>query len=80
MDIQEFYLERNEDVSGKSGTGVVARGVVLPSGQCVLEWMTFTSSLGIYHNIQQVDEIHGHGGKTRVIMGKPPSDKKKGKK
>lgn len=76
VDIQEFYLKRIEDESGVSGTGIVARGVVLPSGHCVLEWLTFTSSIGLYKNLADVDEIHGHHGKTKVVMGKPPIEDK----
>ena len=68
---KEFYLKRIEDESGVSGTGIVARGVVLPSGKAVLEWQTFHTSLCIYQNIQDVEAIHGHHGKTLLIMGNP---------
>lgn len=70
--IQHFYLQRIEDVSGTSGTGIVARGVVLPSGNCVLEWLTFHSSICIYKNIEDVEKIHGHEGRTKVVIGDPP--------
>ena len=70
--IEHFYLNRIEDESGVSGTGVVARGVILPSGHCVLEWLTFTSSIAIYKNVNDLMEIHSHGGKTQIIMGDPP--------
>lgn len=76
---KEFYLQRNEDESGVSGTGIVARGQQFPSGKCVMEWATFHTSLCIYNNISDVESIHGHGGKTLVIMG-TPSDKKGKKK
>lgn len=79
MKIEHFYLKRNEDESGVSGTGIVARGIVLPSGHCVLEWLTFTSSIAIYKNMNDLIEIHGHGGKTELIMG-DPDDKKTGKR
>lgn len=75
--IEHFYLKRNEDESGISGTGIVARGVILPSGHCVLEWLTFTSSIAIYKNINDLMEIHSHGGKTEIVMGDPPKKKKK---
>jgi hypothetical protein len=79
--IKEFHLKRVEDESGVSGTGVVARGVILPSGAVVMEWQTFHSSICYYKNIGDVDAIHGHHGKTLVIMGPPPSEKtKKSKK
>lgn len=80
MEIKHFYLKRNEDESGVSGTGVVARGVVLPSGHCVLEWLTFTSSIAIYKSINDVIEIHGHHGKTEVLMGDPGEQSKRSKR
>ena len=70
--IKHFYLERVEDASGVSGTGIVARGVVLPSGACVLEWLTFHSSIAIYKNLEDVEKIHGHEGRTKVVIGDPP--------
>ena len=70
--IEEFYLFRHEDIHHKSGVGVVARGVILPLGDVILEWQTPTSSLGIFRNLEQLKEIHGHGGLTEVIMGPPP--------
>jgi len=77
--IEHFFLNRKEDVSGVSGQGVVARGVILPSGHCVMEWLTFTSSIAIYKNINDLMEIHSHGGKTEIIMG-DPDDKAKAKR
>jgi hypothetical protein len=80
----EFYLQRLEDETGISGTGIVARGCIFPSGSVVLEWQTFHSSICIYKNIQDVEAIHGHNGKTVVVMGPPPDPdapvKKKRKK
>jgi hypothetical protein len=73
--IKEFHLVRLEDETGISGTGVVARGVVLPSGTCILEWCTFHSSINHYKNIGDVEEIHGHHGKTKLVMGPPVIDK-----
>ena len=78
--IKEFYLQRVEDESGISGTGVVARGVILPSGSVCLEWSTFHSSICIYKNISDVEAIHGHNGKTLVIMGVPKVPKTRKKK
>lgn len=80
-EIRHFYLERIEDIHGKSGTGIVARGVILPSGACVMEWLTFHSSICVYKNIDDVEKIHGHEGRTLVVMGDPPTTKaKKSKK
>lgn len=76
---KEFYLQRNEDESGISGTGIIARGVIFPSGKVVMEWQTFHSSIALYDNINDVISIHGHDGKTLVIMGSPHSKSKKDK-
>lgn len=66
--LQCFYLLREEDISGTSGTGIVAIGSVLPSGKVVLEWCSFHTSVALYNNIQDVEIIHGHDGKTKVVM------------
>jgi hypothetical protein len=68
---REFYLQRIIDDSGVSGTGIVARGVVLLSGQCVLEWTTKHSSIGIYPNLTELLKIHGHGEHTKLMLGNP---------
>lgn len=75
--IKEFWLKRIEDETGISGTGMVARGVILPSGAVVMEWQTFHSSICLYKNIGDVEEIHGHHGKTIVVMGQPTLIEKK---
>lgn len=68
--IRQFHLVRDEDVSGVSGVGNVAVGVVLPTGRCVLEWLDTTAkgvrSIGIYESISEVETIHGHNGSTRI--------------
>lgn len=75
--ITEFHLQRDEDESGVSGTGIVARGVVLPSGRVVLEWLSFHTSIGIYNNLDALTEVHGHQGKTKIVLGAPKVRKKK---
>jgi len=71
----EFHLVRIEDETGVSGTGVVARGMVFPSGRVVMEWQTFHSSICHYNNLNDIEAIHGHHGKTKVIMGPPEPPK-----
>lgn len=64
-----FYLERDEDESGVSGTGVVAEGVVFSDGTAVLRWRTKPyASTAIYGSLAELEHIHGHGGKTRVVL------------
>jgi hypothetical protein len=78
--IKEFHLIRVVDETGISGTGMVARGVILPSGAVVMEWQTFHSSICHYKNITDVEAIHGHNGKTILVMGPPKLPKSKRKK
>jgi hypothetical protein len=66
--LRVFQLWRDEDQSGVSGTGRVAVGVVFPSGKVVMEWLGAHSTFGIYENLQDVERIHGHGGRTRVVF------------
>lgn len=67
--IRPFYLKRMEDVSGTSGVGIVAVGAILPSGKCVLEWLSSETTDTFFENIDQVERIHGHDGRTEVCMG-----------
>lgn len=66
--LQSFYLLREVDVSGTSGIGIVAMGVILPSGKVVMEWTSFHTSVALYNNIQDVELIHGHDGRTKVVL------------
>ena len=63
---RRFYLQRHEDPTGVSGVGHVAEGVQFSDGSCVLNWLTQTSSTGLYDSIADIVEIHGHGGATTV--------------
>lgn len=63
---RRFVLERIEDESGVSGTGIVAEGVEFSTGQCALSWLSMNSSVGVYPNIKALERVHGHDGKTLV--------------
>jgi hypothetical protein len=66
--MRTFHLQRNEDVSGVSGTGVVAEGIQFSSGTVVVAWIVGDHrSLEIHNSIEDCDAIHGHGGKTVVV-------------
>lgn len=64
--LRTFKTVRTEDISGVSGTGVVAEGVVFTDGTAVLRWLTDKSSTAIYDSIEDLESIHGHGGATRI--------------
>lgn len=64
-----FVLRRNEDVTGVSGTGIVADGAWFPAAgnsKAVVRWRGERGSTVVWDNIQHVREIHGHDGRTTV--------------
>lgn len=63
---RRFALRRDEDLTGVSGTGIVAEGVEFWDGKVVMRWRSLTASTAIYDSVQHVEEIHGHEGRTRV--------------
>jgi len=63
-----FYLHRVEDDSGVSGTGRIAQGVIFDNGKVALTWLSDTPSTGVYDSIGDVHTIHGHEGKTEVLL------------
>ena len=65
--MRRFQLYRFRDVSGVSGTGVVAEGVQYQDGIAVLRWLTNgVHSIAIHENVQTMTKIHGHGGATTI--------------
>lgn len=68
MGMKTFYVEREEDVSGVSGTGRVAEGIEWSDGTVVLHWISDMSSTNIYGNMKQMLKVHGHGGKLKVVV------------
>jgi hypothetical protein len=64
---RRFMLQRNTDVSGVSGTGHVADGVVWPDGTVAVRWRTPHASTAIWASFEAVEIVHGHNGATRVV-------------
>jgi hypothetical protein len=65
--MNKFWLKRKEDISGISGTGIVAEGVIFTDGVAVLRWLTAGGSTAVYDSIESVERIHGHNGNTEVV-------------
>lgn len=61
-----FDLERLEDETGVSGTGIVAQGVEFDDGTIAMRWLTKLRSTAIYQSAKELEAIHGHNGKTVV--------------
>jgi hypothetical protein len=64
--MRRFQLDRSHDVSGVSGTGIVADGVAFPDGSCVVRWRGDTPSTVIWPDLENVLQVHGHNGATRI--------------
>jgi hypothetical protein len=65
---RRFILERADDESGVSGTGIVAEGVEFSDGTVAMRWRSHIKSTVIYDSIHACTSIHGHGGKTVVAF------------
>lgn len=64
--MRRFRLIRHEDISGVSGTGVVAEGVVFSTGKVVLSWCSEYRSVTVYDTVDDLEAVHGHEGRTRI--------------
>jgi hypothetical protein len=69
--LKRFHFERNMDVSGVSGCGVVATGVLFDDGQIALHWESDHPSINIYRSIDDLLFIHGHEGATKIVWDDP---------
>lgn len=69
---RRFELHRDLDVTGISGTGVVADGVDFPDGLVVVHWRGRRPSTVTWQGgISDVVAVHGHGGHTRIVWLDP---------
>jgi hypothetical protein len=64
-----FILERHDDVSGVSGTGLVAWGVEFPDGTVALRWNSDWPTSVVFHDkgMEAVRAVHGHDGRTEIV-------------
>jgi hypothetical protein len=62
-----FELHRDVDVTGVSGTGVVASGVEFDDGTTVIRWKGETPSTVVWTDLADAEAIHGHVGSTRFV-------------
>lgn len=69
--MRRFQLHRDEDETGVSGTGVVAEGIEFSNGRVSFTWLTHQEAVNNYGSMKTVEELHGHGGKTRIVYVDP---------
>jgi hypothetical protein len=68
--VRRFELHRDEDVSGVSGTGVVAEGVAFSNdGPVALRWTSEWPTSVVFHDrgVESLEAVHGHNGRTRIV-------------
>jgi hypothetical protein len=63
---RRFWLVRHHDVSGVSGTGIVAEGTLWSSGQVALHWPGQPTATSVWACLGDLLAVHGHGGWTTV--------------
>jgi len=74
-----FYLIRDTDVTGVSGTGIVAQGCLFDNGHAAITWLGETASDVIWtpsitesgeplSALEKIMRVHGHNGATRVVF------------
>lgn len=70
--MRKFFLLREVDDSGVSGTGRVAEGVQFSNGKCAMAWLTGPKNAGtsvcVYEDVASVERIHGHHGHTKIVF------------
>lgn len=71
--MRRFRLVRDRDVSGVSGTGHVADGVLFDDGHAVTRWRADIAQTCAWDSITDVEAIHGHGGATHIDWIDPPT-------
>jgi hypothetical protein len=65
--MRTFHLHRLEDAPGVSGTGVVAEGTLYSNTKVVISWLTVHKSMAIYDSLAEMEAIHGHDGRTKIV-------------
>jgi len=64
--MRRFVLERREDVTGTSGTGVVAEGVVFSNGHVAYSWISPLATVTTCQSVDVVERLHGHEGRATI--------------
>jgi hypothetical protein len=70
--MQCYYLNRTEDRTGNSGTGLVAEVAHFDDGFAVVHWDSRTNALNVtsttvYTSLDDLMRVHGHDGATVLV-------------
>ncbi|WP_211658372.1 hypothetical protein [Phytoactinopolyspora halophila] len=63
---RRFALVRHVDLTGVSGVGVVAYGVMFADGHVALRWCSDHPATSLWNSIDDLMAVHGHGDSTSV--------------
>lgn len=78
--MRTYQVVRHEDVSGVSGTGVVADAVEFPNGKAAVSFRPGplgVASVTVYDSIADAQKVHGHGGRTEFVEHPDESNEEK---
>lgn len=64
---RRFHLQRDTDITGASGTGRVADGVLWPDQTVSIRWRGDRPSTVFWDRLTDAEQVHGHGGHTRIV-------------
>ncbi len=64
--MRRFKVLRTADLSGVSGTGLVAEGCEMSNGRVFMQWLTPYQSVSLFDNIKALEAVHGHEGATSI--------------
>jgi hypothetical protein len=64
--MRRFRLNRIEDVSGTSGTGIIAEGCEFSNGYVAVSWLGLYQRMFVWKNIDDCIYVNGYDGKTLV--------------
>ncbi len=64
-----YQLVRKQDISGVSGTGIVAYATEYPNGMVTVCWVIKPEypSVVLYQSLDAAIAIHGHNGATEFV-------------
>lgn len=68
---RRFHLQRDTDITGVSGTGRVADGVLWPDGSVSIRWRGDRPSTVFWDDLAHAQHVHGHQGATRIVWDDP---------
>lgn len=67
-----YYLNRKEDLSGCSGTGIVAQFIVFDDDFAALHWFkrengSKVTTTTVFQSSEDILKLHGHEGRTVIV-------------